>query len=214
MNRLALALLLLPHAAVADDDPDTRPTWEGGVGLRAPAMMHVGAWRALNLGIGGIVALRLDRLALLAEGDVMALWPASWHDGSVASDVHGSEQRIGISARWSFARHWGEWTHSRGIGERGSAEAYLDVGVGLERVSIDDAPAHARRDAQVGIGLLFGARETGRLKLHLVTFYAIHLIFADAEPTPGDTISRSVEPPSSSFGDIGVSFDLGLLFGG
>jgi hypothetical protein len=214
MRHLALVfLLVLPHTAFADDDPDSRPSWEGGVGFRAPAMMHVGAWRALNLGIGGIVALRLDRLALNAEGDLLALWPASWHDGSVGTGVQGSEQRLGVNARWSFARSRGEWSHHRGIDERGTAEAYVETGLGLERIAIDTAPAYTRRDVQVGLGALFEAHDKGRMNLDLVTFYAFHLILADGEPTPGDTLARVAQPPSTTR-DIGLSFDFGVLFGG
>ena len=217
--KTAVALALCTLAATARaDDPDDHPMRELGIGLHAPSMMHVGAWRALDLGFAALAGVKLDRVAVLAEGDLRALWPARWSHGEVIApgtqqDVEGSEQRLGVLARVVVLRHRGAWSSRGGLSERGSHELYLDAGLGLERLAIDGEPARSRPDLQLGAGYLMGAREAGRMQFHLFGFYALHVTVAGGVPTPTGVSSRAIAPAVSAPYDVGVSFDFGLLFG-
>jgi hypothetical protein len=217
-----------------DDDRDQRPRWELGLGVHGIAMAQIGRWNALAMGFEGLAGVRVGRVAILAEGQLMALWPATWARGTIALPgvdaegepryVEGSMQRIALDARISLVRAVGRWSHRRALEQLAVHDLFVEAGVGREWAQLDRGVSFSRPDVTLGIGGSMGARMRYRDPLRRHTrggyfsgYYIVRVLVAPGVPTPGgDLAARCASACGGAPGalDIGVSFDFGLAFGG
>ena len=209
MRTALVVLLALARPVFADDELEARPQWDAALGTRS-GVMHVGDWRAMDIGFEGYLGVRFDRFELLAEGDLAALWPANWSRGEVLVTenhaVSGSMQRLGVDLRYSFLRQIGSWTKHH---ERLVNHLYVEAGLGDQRVAIDGLPSYGRRDVELGLGYLMFARMRGGG--HLAGQYAIRASWADGAATPGTLHYMPAAPGTRR--DFGVIFELAVAFG-
>jgi hypothetical protein len=189
--------------------PDPSLRWELGV---SPSFGAVWAQQAHGAFGGHVEAgIVTGRLQLVGEAELFALDPACWQNVPCGPGTEGGDEtRVGIDARWSFiqqrALHGVHGRHLRW--ER--LDAWVEVGIGAERIAIADTPTLARPDVGVGLGLGLTNRKHGvGLALHA------RLELAPAAPAlPMDAAIPAVAARNDAMPD--PSFVLGVLvsFGG
>jgi hypothetical protein len=221
VNHLACIVAMATARIAAADpvpDPERAIGMVSGLSVQAPGMLQLGHWDAMNIGFQGFLGLRYRRLTLLAEGDELTMWPADWANGAENSNLQGDMQRLALDARFAVVSR-GHWAPDKRRGETfGIGEIYVEVSPGIERIHIDGEDTITRRDVAFGIGTNLGGRMSPH-GIRFTTFYALRMTLATDEPTPSGAIdttarcSSACTAPAGHGLDVGVAFQLGVLFG-
>jgi hypothetical protein len=212
-----------PAHAQWDDDADSggeHDRWrdlrfEGDVGFLIGGM-SVGPLDGFAGGVFGEAGVRRDRLALLAEYDLLSVGQTAQSSAMVdpanppPDPIRGYMQRVGFDARYSVTRFGGGDAGIRG-------DVWIEAGAGGEVIQWYGGGRLHRGDASLG----FGAQATFRIGSeshpHYVGFhYAVKAIIAKAPGRKDDapTCAGPCDEPTPPVPyDTGIFFNFGVVFG-
>lgn len=199
-----------------EDDPITEmppetiaspPRLEAVVGLHA-GNLPVQQADLVSLGFDLEAGVRFDRLALLAECDLM------WLPDSTSTS--GTGRRFGLDVNYSIFQGIGAWKRPRGYPHhpiRARADLWLTAGVGEETLHVNVADL-SRRDVALGLGGHIGEEDRDRRWLPFAGFFSLRLVLA-REPDPlASASARGMGPVGNGELDYALWFDWGFVFGG
>ncbi len=224
---LVLALLLAPAVAYADDEevdmnqpivempPEVLPSpprLEVLTGIHAGNLPVQGA-DLVSLGFDLEAGVRFDRLALLAEGDLM------WLPDSTSAT--GTGHRYGLNINYSIIQGIGAWRRPKhGIEPsypvRARADLWLTAGFGEETLHTNVADL-SRRDVSFGIGGHIGEEDRHRHWAPFADFFSLRIVMAhDPDPFANTATRDAGGGTSGGTGalDYALWFDFGMVFGG
>ena len=235
---VGLALLLAPAIARAEetDDQDDQTIQEGTIArpdddpyvevppevvpssprLEALAGIHAGNLPVqgadlVSLGFDLEAGVRFDRLAVLAEADLL------WLPDS--TDSSGSGHRFGLNVNYTIMQGIGAWRRPRhGYPQfpvRARADLWLTAGFGEETMHTNIADL-SRRDVSFGIGGHIGEEDRNRHWAPFAAFFTLRSVVArDPDPFSGTATRGDVHDMGGTGAlDFAFWFDFGVMFGG
>jgi hypothetical protein len=163
----------------------------------------------VSLGFDLQAGVRFDRLALLAECDL--LWLPD------ATSTSGTGRRFGLDVNYSIFQGIGAWKRPRGYPHhpiRARADLWLTAGVGEETLHVNVADL-SRRDVALGIGGHIGEEDRDRHWLPFAGFFTLRLVLAhEPDPLSGASTRGMAGPSGTGALDYALWFDWGFVFGG
>lgn len=181
-----------------------KPRFEGAFGMLA------GGYSVADVGGSAIgmhfdAGLRMDRLALVGEYDVLSIGQSA---NTIEDPIRGNLHRLGANLRYSLAALAGRVVPIRG-------DVWVEGGVGNQLVQWHGGGELSRRDVAFGFGGQMTAR-LGRDKPNFIGFYYAFrgLVARDpldkpAEPTCAGPCDTATGP---SPWDIAGFFNFGIVF--
>jgi hypothetical protein len=181
-----------------------KPRFEGAIGMLAGGY-GVSTVSGSAIGMHFDAALRMDRLALVAEYDFVSIGQSSYdYDNPIRGNLH----RLGANARYSIAAFGGRSVPIRG-------DIWIEGGVGNQLVQWHGGGELSRRDLSFGVGGQMTARVGGEKPKYIGFYYAFRGLVArdplgkPGEPTCAGPCDMATGPSPY---DIGAFFNFGVIF--
>jgi hypothetical protein len=201
--------------AVLGPDFESVLRWQASLGVQVGNMRVDGDPLDYFVGVTGAGGVQLDRLVVRGE---LTLSGVEYHGSTGLSrgglppygDTDGFMQRIGIAARYAFAK--GATAPELGA-TRSIGELWIEAGAGEERIAWDRGGVLVRPDLVLGIGTTGALRGATRRYGLSGSFRIYFARRTDLDTTPTCSAPCTEATPPAAWSDRAFMFDLDYTFG-